>query len=69
MSGGLSSYIYLLRRLFFKIKKIVGIVDKSPRGTPVISRIICVLLLKYEACLLKASYCSPFPPNTMFKIR
>jgi len=34
--------------------------------------IICVLLLKFEkstAFLLKTCYCSPFPPNTMLKIR
>ena len=72
MSCGLPSFIYLLRKLSFKIKKIVGIVDKSPRGTPVILHIICVLLPKYEksaAYLLKASYYSSSPPNTMLKIR
>lgn len=52
MSGGYSIFFYLLRKPSIKIKKIVRIVDKSPWGTIIILRIICVLLLNYEKAML-----------------
>ena len=64
MSGGHCSFIYLLRKSSFKIKKIVTIVAKSPWETIVILRIICVLLLNYK----KENRCLPFISELLFPL-